>query len=516
MSQRYKHAGDAPAALKRAAQLADEIGLLSHSSSLLGWDQETYMPEAALDERAQQQALLARLMHERLAGDEMARCLDELGASPARPFGTQQLSWADQRLLRSLGRSHRRAACLNADFVSQLSVAASLGQANWIKARHANDFAHFAPYLSKLIELKRQEASLVGGGAEAYDALLDEYEPGMGAAEIATVFSKMREQLVPLVAAIGQKSSSPAYAFDALAGKNFLQAGQEQLGRAILAAMHYPTDSGRLDVSAHPFTTTVGRKDVRITTRYDQKNFFAGISSIVHEAGHALYELGVHPDLHLMLSNGCSLGIHESQSRLWENMVGRSRAFWGHFLPQLQNFLPETAGLSLQEIYQAANRVKASFIRVDADEVTYSLHVMLRFELELGIMRGELEVKDLSEAWREKSRQLLGIVPPTDSQGVLQDIHWSMGSIGYFPTYALGNLYAAMFYQQASYDIPDLEAQVGQGQFLPLKNWLCSKIHQPGAAVLPSELVQEVCGVRLDHQPFMNYLNRKYTQLYDL
>lgn len=495
------------------SDIAKDIALVSQINSTLNWDQETYMPENAIEGKAEQIAFMSALGHKKMTSDELGSALSDLGVSEDKPFGTKQLDWSQQRLVRAVYRAWTRATKLPERFVREMAMATSTGQSTWVKARQAGDFKMFSPKLEQILDLKREEASLVGYKTEAYDALLDEYEPSMSAADIDTVFTALRADLVPLVKAIAQAKQPDISIID----QDFDLKDQEDFSRFVVERLGYDWKRGRLDHSAHPFSITLGRDDARITTRFDLRGFANGLFSSIHETGHALYELGFDADLHPFLASGTSLGIHESQSRTWENMVGRSLEFWGHFFPELQKRFPkQLAGRTAEQFYRAINKVEPSFIRVDADEVTYGLHIMLRFNLELGILRGKLKVNDLPEAWKAESQALLGITPADDKLGVLQDIHWSIGAIGYFPTYALGNLYGAMFFNKAKQDMPALFGDIAKGQFSGLRNWLKDNIHKHGSAKTPKELLHDVTGESLDHKPYIAYLTRKYKDLYAL
>lgn len=500
-------------ALATLTEQSKEITLLSHTAALLGWDQETYMPPAAIDERGQQQALISALIHQRITSDALAEALSELGASDASPLGKAELSWHERRTVRSLWRAYSKRKKIPEKFIREEAATASTAQAAWVKAREANDFKAFLPHLEKTVDLSLEKAEYLGYQNEAYDALLDQYEPDSKAADVARVFQGLAAELVPLVEQI---ISHPA-PNDAFLQQSYPLADQEAYSKKVLEAMGYDFSMGRLDVVAHPFCTTLGRKDVRTTTHYYEKDFTKSLYSVIHEGGHALYEMGFADDLPDILAEGTSLGIHESQSRTWENMIARSRPFWQKQFPELQKTFPtQLASVKADDVWRAVNKVEKSLIRIYADEVTYSLHIMLRFNLELALMRKDLKPKDIPGAWNDESKRLLGIVPPSDADGCLQDVHWSMGGIGYFPTYALGNLYGAMFMEKAQADIPDLWTRIASGDLATLRGWLKTNIHQYGAAKTPGELLQDVCGKPLDHKAFMAYLKNKYTELYKL
>jgi len=383
----------------------------------------------------------------------------------------------------------------------------------WAKARAESNFAMFAPHLKELLELKREVARLIGYEEEPYDALLDEYEPGAKSSDVARTFAALRG---PLSAFVRQLSESKKKPDGSILHRHFPKAAQEQFGRRLAEAIGFDFKSGRIDVSTHPFCSGTSPGDVRLTTRYQEDFFSPAIFGVLHEAGHGLYEQGLNgAHLFTPLGTAASLGIHESQSRMWENMVGRSRPFWEHFYPDCQRAFPEAlTGVSLDAWVGAINNVSPSLIRVEADEVTYNLHIILRFELERAMIAGKLEVVDIPEAWNAQMKELLGITPPDDREGCLQDIHWSMAGFGYFPTYALGNLYAAQFFAAAHKAIPDLTERIRRGEFRTLLEWLRENIHRHGQRYRADELVQRVSGAPLSIEPLMAYLRGKFGPIY--
>ncbi len=489
-----------------------ELQLLKHGTALLQWDQETCMPSAAAAERAEQLGLFETLVHDRIASGRLGELLEQTGAGPDAPSGSESLSEQDSALVRFLFREHSIARKLPRELVGRLARAASSGQTAWRAARAHDDFAAFKPHLEELVALAMQRADCLGYRDQRYDALLDQYEPYMTTAEVRRVFDELEQSLVPLVAEIGE---APQVNSAFLYGE-YPEAQQAEFGRRVLSAIGWPADRGRLDCSTHPFTIGLGRDDVRITTRYDENFFNSAFFSILHEAGHGHYELGFGEEIRgSCLADGTSLGIHESQSRFWENIAGRSRAFWRYYYPQLQQVFPSPlADIDLESFYRGINQVKPSLIRVEADEVTYGLHVILRFRLELGLVENELTVKDLPEAWREESRRLLGVVPERDVEGVLQDVHWSMGGFGYFPTYALGNLYAAQFTETLEQELGPLAGFLERGEFEPILAWLRRAIHRHGAARTAEELVHSITGGPLAADAFMRYLRTKFGEIY--
>jgi carboxypeptidase Taq len=491
------------------------IAHLNSAASLLSWDQETYMPSGGGEARAEQIATLHGLVHERLTGDETAALLNRwLDLSTGRPLiGPRDT--VSSALLRETWRDYSKAKELPNEFVRRLSRTCSLAQQVWVQAKTQNDFRKFLPHLQEIISFKKEEAAYRGATSNPYDALLDLYEPGATTAQLTQLFDRLKAALLPLLSRILE---SPVQPPEIAVQQGYDTDRQLALGRTVLAAMGYDFDRGRLDVSAHPFTTSFHPTDVRVTTRLSQHNFTGSLFSCIHEGGHGLYDQGL-PSLYYgtPLGEAISLGIHESQSRLWENCVGRSRPFWQHFFPVLQKSFPlETKGLSLDGLYAALNRVQPSYIRVEADELTYNLHILMRFELERDMINNGVPAEALPELWRDKMRTYFGIVPPTDREGVLQDVHWSIGAIGYFPTYTLGNLYAAQFFAQARRDLPDMLERIARGDLVCLKQWLGQKIHQWGRMYTAEELVRQVTGAPLTLTYFIKYLEEKYADIYAL
>ncbi len=501
-------------ALNRLKSIDRELQLLSKTVSLLHWDQETYMPPDGIDMRSDEIALLTGMIHERGTSDEFGALLADVGADDEHPAGGSDVPEEDRALIRCLYRDYRREQKLPAELVRRFAVVTSTGQAVWARAREANDFSTFRDHLAEIIDLNRERAARFGYDEHPYDALLDEYEPDMKASEVRTVFDQLQKDLVP----ISGRIQAAEQVDDSFLHQAYPVDGQRVFSRRVLEAIGWPFSRGRLDESAHPFTTDIGSMDVRLTTRYAPDFLNPALFGTIHEAGHGLYELGVASKYHgTSLASGTSLGIHESQSRTWENMIGRSREFWLFFYPELVRTFPGLLdSVDLDRFYRGINRVESSFIRVEADEVTYSLHIMLRFRLELALIEGSLDVDDLPEAWRAMSRELLGIAPESDSEGVLQDIHWSMGAMGYFPTYALGNLYGAQFYHVMMEAIPDVRDQIANGNFADVLEWQRENIHTHGRAKTARELVMDISGQTLDARYFTEYLNKKYGEVYQL
>jgi carboxypeptidase Taq len=486
-----------------------EVALLTSTQSLLGWDERTKMPPGGGQYRAEQISYLAGQIHRRQTAPEVGEWLGELAGSPLAA-DLHSVTGAD---IVNLRRDYDRKTKLPQKLVEELARLSVLGQQVWAESRRKNDYAAFRPLLARTIELKRQEAAAIGYADVAYDALLDEYEPGETTANLARVLAGLREQLVPLVAQIAASSRRPN--LDIVRRRCPIDR-QDAFGQRVAAAIGFDFRRGRLDVTDHPFCSEVGPGDVRLTTRYDEYCLPGAFFSTLHEAGHGLYEQGLpHERFGLPTGQATSLGIHESQSRMWENLVGRSRDFWEHFYPDAQAAFPDAlAGVPLDGFYFAINDVRPSLIRTESDEVTYNLHILIRFELEQLLLSDELRVDDLPAAWNDKYRAYLGITPPNDADGVLQDVHWSSGAFGYFPTYSLGNLYAAQFFERAEQDLGDLGAMFAKGDFSPLLDWLRANIHAHGRKFSAAELVQRTTGRSLGHDALMRHLRRKFGPLY--
>jgi carboxypeptidase Taq len=489
---------------QRMRELAD----LGRVQALLGWDQETYLPPKGAEARGRRMATIRGIAHERLVDPRLG---DALAAAAETDLGE-----AEAAMVRNLARERDRAVRLPTDFVRRLAIAQSRGVTAWKRARSERRFDLFRDELSELVALKREQADLLSqDGGERYDALLEDYEPGMRVARLEPLLGAVRDDLAGLVAEIAAADQPPDAPF---AGRRFAHAGQWDFTMRLLADLGYDLEAGRQDLSAHPFTTSPALHDVRITTRIDELDPFSGIFSTVHEAGHALYEQGLDPRYEdTPVGEAPSLGVHESQSRMWENVIGRSRPFWERYLPVLREHFPaELEGTSVDDVYRHVNRVTQSLIRVEADEVTYNLHILIRFDLELALMRGELEVDELPAAWNEAYERLLGIRPADDAEGVMQDIHWSQGSFGYFPTYTLGNLYAAELWERMRGDLGDTDRLIRDGEFGAILAWLRERVHMRGHLEDGEDLMRRVTGDGLRHEPFMAYLRTKYETLYGL
>jgi carboxypeptidase Taq len=502
-------------ALARLKAMDAEIHDLNHIEALLSWDQETGMPALAVEERSRQLSLIAGLIHERITSEEAGRLLEKLGwGGEAAPDG-KDLPVQDRAFLREFSRRYRRKVRVPKKLAVELARQGALAQNKWVEARESSDFSIFSPSLGTVVGLVRELASALGYREEPYDPLLDEYEPYMKTRDLEKIFASFLPRLQDLVTRITAAGRGPDTSF---LSRSYPLERQELFGRRVLETMGYDFSRGRLDISAHPFTSKMGTSDVRLTTRYNPNYFNTGIFGSIHEGGHGIYEQGADPGLAgTLLADGASLGLHESQSRMYENLIGRSLSFWKHFYPQLSKLFPDAlSDIDLETFYRGINAVHPSLIRVEADEVTYNLHIVMRFNLEKALLEGSLAVGDLPAAWNEQSRNLLGLVPPGDAEGVLQDIHWCWGAIGYFPTYTLGNLFSAQFYAAMKKDLPGLEEAMAGGDLEMIRAWLGEKIHRPGKLYPAGELCSRVSGEELNPAYFMDYLETKYTEIYGL
>ncbi len=486
----------------------EELAHLNSSVALLQWDQEVFMPTKGGEPRAKTIGYLSTLAHEKMIELNTKKTLAKLSQ-----WANKHPSTKNATVIRETWRIHQRERKLPAAFVQELSETCSRSQAVWIEARRTSNFSLFLPYLTRIIKLKRQEAEYIGYADSPYEALLDAYEPGLTSKRVSILFQELREFLTPFLTTLKQSQANIPSA-DLLRG-TFPIPEQTEFNRFIAQKMGFDLQAGRMDISTHPFTTQFHPFDVRITTRYDEKDLLYSVWSTIHEAGHALYEQGL-PAEHFgtPLGEAISLGIHESQSRIWENNIGKSKAFWQYLYPKLQTSFPRPfARVPFETFYRIINRVQPSLIRTEADEVTYNLHIILRYEIERDLIEGTIHVKDLPEIWRAKMKEYLGIRVPNDRLGVLQDVHWSMGAIGYFPTYALGNLYAAQFYHAAQRHVPKLDTDLKKGKLTPLREWLRSNIHIHGRFYSSDALVEQVTHEPLNIRYFTDYLTRKYTDL---
>lgn len=481
---------------------------LNEVVGLLHWDQRVMMPQKGLNQRAEATALIDKIAHGMLTNLDFVSKVNELA-------GAMDDFDSDQKVcIREIKRQVDLATKVSSDLVEKISRHVSLSNAAWVKARENSDFSHFAPFLEKMVELRKEEAEALGYKDNPYDAMIDRFEPYADEASISKVFEDLRERLVPFVQNI---LSKPKKSDGLIHGPKFDIEKQRQFGLGIIRDFGFDFEGGRQDVSVHPFCVgTMG--DVRITTRFYDDDLRPAVFGMFHEAGHGMYEQGFKSKYSgTPLAEHISLAIHESQSRLWENLVGRSMAFWKHYYPALQSTFPEALGQAgLEEFYEAINIIEGSLIRVEADEATYQLHIILRFEIESDLINGRIDVGDLPDEWNRRMEQYLGVKVPNDAEGVLQDVHWSEGLFGYFPTYCLGNLYSAQFFAKASEDIPDLDLLMEKGDFKPLLTWLRENIHCHGKRYPALELVKRVTGKPLSPESFMDYLEKKFGPLYGM
>ena len=499
--------------IQELLEISRHVQVLRGVCNLLEWDQETMMPSKAAAARAEQVAAVDSLAHSVLTSSQVARvlydCKVELTKNPS------EFSDCDKALVKQFKRYHTKASKLPADFERELSMHSSRSVESWRAARNKSDFSIFENDLAKMVELKRREADLLGYEGSPYNALLDQFEEGLTVQFLDSVFGPVKEFSTKLLSEI---MATKKDADTAIFARNYNLDTQYTFSHALAAGLGFDFKAGRLDRSTHPFTSEFGTSsDVRITTRFFENQLSASILATVHEVGHALYEQGVDVVLDsTCLGGGVSLGIHESQSRLWENMVGKSAEFWQHWYPRLVQLFPQLALTEQEAFVTALNKVQPSFIRVDADEVTYNLHILLRYEIERDLIEGKIQVKDLPDVWNAKMNEYLGVVPDDAAKGVLQDIHWSGGAFGYFPTYSLGNLYAAQFWNSLKKDIPNVTEYIAKGESLVILNWLRDKIHKFGGVYPARELCTKVTGEELNSWYLMDYLNQKYRTIYGI
>ena len=499
-------AADAPDAYGSLLDRARRWNAVGSAAGVLSWDQQVMMPEGGTPARSKQLSTLSSLRHELLTDEEIGELLDELDGT--------DLTDEQAAVVREIRREYERADAVPVELVEEISETSSEALAAWEEAKADDEFETFAPYLEKHVELKRKYADHVDPDRDPYEVLFEEYEPCLSIDRAEAILEALRETLVPMIDAI--RDSDRELAVDTFAGE-FPEAEQEELAREALELLGYDFSRGRLDVSSHPFTSG-NQFDCRVTTRFDESDPLGALGSTIHEFGHAQYSLGL-PQEHwgTPLGESRDLSVHESQSRLWENHVGRSRAFWELFLSRFQDRFPETADATVEDAYEAVNQVyEDNLIRVEADELTYHLHIVVRFEIERDLIRGDLAVEDVPETWNDKYEEYLGIRPETDAEGCLQDIHWSHGNFGYFPTYSLGSVMAAQLYDAADAEIDDLDARIADGEFEPLHEWLADRVHAHGARYETNELVERATGEPLEADAFLEYVDAKYGELYEI
>jgi carboxypeptidase Taq len=502
----------------RADQAYDELirrvreeTLLTTVEALLEWDEETYMPTGGVENRSEQLAMIAGLLHERGTDPHLGELLaavedSELLADPASPASVN---------VRALRREYDRFVRLPRKLVQDVARTTALSQKAWAAARAASDFGRLRPWLEQIVALKRAEADCVGYAEEPYDALLEDYEPGLRSAVCGRLFDALRRELVPLAGRISGARRQPD---SAVLRRHFPRDRQRRFGEMVAAAVGFDFGRGRMDLGVHPSCSGLGPGDCRIAVRFDDRDFSGGLFTILHEVGHGLYEQGLDPEHYgTPLGEIASVGMDEAQARFWENRVGRDRRFWDHFYPRARELFPESLGdVAVDEFHFAVNRVRPSLVRMQADEVTYNLHVMIRFDLERALVSGSLAVADLPDAWNAAYRETLGITPRSDAEGCLQDGHWADGMIGYFPTYTLGDVFAAQLLACAELELGDLGEQFARGEFVPLVQWLGRRVYRQGGRFPSARLIEVVTGSPPDHRPLVRLLKGKYEALYEI
>jgi len=496
-------------ALERLKTTLHEIATLDRAAGVLAWDQETYMPPGGVASRASALATLSRLAHERLVEPEVGSLLEELEGRALDP------ETDDGALVRVTRRDRDHAVKIPADLVAEAARASSEARPVWQRARETSDWKLFAPYLERNVDINRRIAEALGYAERPYDALLDYNEPGITTRQLEALFGRLREAIVPLVREIGRRQDAID---DSILHGDWDEKAQLDFGMEVISAFGFDLERGREDLSAHPFSIGFGSGDVRITTRISQSFLSQGLFGTMHESGHAMYSQGHALELEgTPLWGGASPGVHESQSRLWENLIGRGRPMWRHFLGPLKKAFPGSLrGVDEEAFYRAVNRVYPSLIRVEADEVTYNLHILLRFEIENDLLERELKAIDVPEAWNAKVEQYLGIQVPNDAEGALQDIHWSGVSFGGFPSYTLGNVIGAQLMETIRAAIPDLDDQVAAGEFKQLHGWLVENLYRHGRKFTPGELLERITGRSLEAEPWIRYVQRKFGEIYEL
>ena len=495
--------------LQQLKRLIGEAWDLQVASAIAHWDMQVNMPPAGSVERSRVLGTLASLIHEKSTVPEIGALLDDL-----QPLVEQDPDSLDSRLVKRVRRLYEKDTRVPREWVTEFAELTGQAYEVWTRARATCDFELFRPYLERIVEMRREYAQLFAPYDHIYDPLLDDFEPGMKTRDVQEIFAVLRKEQVELMKAIASRPQVD----DSFLHLEYPEDKQWDFGVEVVTRMGFDWNAGRQDRSAHPFTTSFGIEDVRITTRFIANQMSSALFSTLHEGGHALYQLGLDKNLgRTPLADGASLAVHESQSRLYENLVGRSRPFWRYFYPRLQEMFPTQLGnVSMETFYRAINKVEPSLIRVEADEATYNLHIMLRLELEIAMLEGQLAIKDLPDAWNSRMEEYLGLTPPDVDKGVLQDVHWSGGGLGYFPTYSLGNLISVQLWERLRQDIPDLDDQMARGEFGALLSWLREHVHRHGAKYEPQELVQRITGSKIDPHPYLRYLRQKYSEIYGL
>ena len=489
-----------------------ELSVFGGVAALIGWDQMTYMPPKGAEEKSEQSALISRLSHEKVISDELWKHIKILTENENQI----KLSDKDKAVAKRLEKDVEKARKIPPDFVNRMAKETTLSYQAWEQARKKKEFKLFSPHLEKMINLQKEYCSYINLPGPKYNSLLDDYEEGMTFDKLKREFNFLKKELTQILSKI---TSSIVYEKQQKIDIKFSEDEQKDLSNFVIQKMNLNPERSRIDVSTHPFTTSIGNDDVRITTNFGRKNPLFSFFSTVHEAGHALYELGLPKNefKNTVISDSPSLGLHESQSRFWENMIARGRYFWNFFYPFFKEKKPDQfKNIDFDSWFRYVNQVKPSLIRVEADELTYCLHVILRFELEYDLIDGDLEINELPTIWNEKMEQLLGVRPDNDSEGVLQDMHWSGGDFGYFPTYAIGSIYSAQLYKKLIQENPDIIDEIGSGNFTTVLSWLRKNVHKYGRLMTADNIIKNVCGEGLNSKVFVEYLKQKYYDIYQL
>lgn len=487
-------------------ELLKKIEYLKSASSVLYWDMRVGAPKKAIPYRGEVLGFLSGESYKLQTSDEIKKYIDYFTAQ-------EDLDDVTKAMTEEAKRNYDQTKKIPEKRYTEYTVLTSNSEAVWEEAKDKSDFNMFKPYLQKIVDFNKEFIGYWGFKDNKYDTLLDLYEPGITVEKLDKVFGELRDAIVELLGKIKKSGYQPESSFF---NKKFTKEEQESFSYYVLNKMGYDFEAGRVDESVHPFTIEFDNKDVRITTHYYENEFTSALFSCIHEGGHALYEQDIPDELKgTMLGHGVSMGVHESQSRFYENILGRSKSFWKYFYPEAKKRFPQFEGVSFEDFYKAINVVKPSLIRTEADELTYSLHVIIRYEIEKALINGEIKVEELPEVWNKKYKEYLGVEPLNDAEGVLQDMHWSGGSFGYFPSYALGNLYGAQFLHKILSDMPDLYEEIEKGNLDKIHNWLKENIHKYGAVYKPADLIKKVTGEELTAKYFIDYLNKKYSEIYN-
>ncbi len=487
-----------------------ELSVLGGIGALISWDQMTYMPKRGAPAKSEQSALLSRICHDKVISDEFWSHIEKLNQQEVY----EKLSEKDKHVVKRLYKDVEKSRRIPSDFVEKISKATTLGYQSWEQAREKNDFKTFSPHLKKIIDLEKEYCTFFEIPGPKYNTLLDDYEEGMTVDRLKKEFSFIKKEIVEILDNI---KNTNIYKKQKDFDKDISADKQRKLCQVVLEKMRFSSERTRLDESTHPFTTSMGDDDVRITTSFQRKGPFFAFFSTIHEAGHALYELNMPKEEYkdTVISDSPSLGLHESQSRFWENMIARSIPFWKYFYPEFKKISPEYfKDIDFETWYHMVNLVKPSLIRVEADELTYCLHVILRFEIETDLMENKIDVNDLPSIWNEKMDEVLGVKPSNDVEGVLQDMHWSTGSIGYFPTYAIGTIYSAQIFNRIEKENKKIEYEIENAEFQNILKWLDKNIFQCGRIMMADDIIKKCCGKGLDSKVFVDYLKDKYYEIY--